>query len=80
MLAWWMKLMPYILVEWLSKNRCERMEIVPGYLSSNPFKGVIFSWKIVGFFEGLSPEQKAAALAWRGEDAHSVAMKNAMEK
>lgn len=45
MLAGWMKLMPYVLVEWLAKNKCERVEIAPGYLSSNPFRGIIFSWR-----------------------------------
>lgn len=46
MLAKWAKVLPYFVVEWLAMNRCERMNIVPGYMSSNPFKGVIFSWKV----------------------------------
>jgi hypothetical protein len=45
MLAGWMKFMPYILVEWLAKTKCERIEAVDGYVSSNPFKGIIFSWR-----------------------------------
>jgi hypothetical protein len=45
MLAAWTKILPYFVVEWLAKNKCERLEAVPGFLSSNPYRGIILSWR-----------------------------------
>lgn len=38
--------MPYFVVVWFAKRNCERVEAVPGYLSINPYRGEIFSWRI----------------------------------
>lgn len=45
MLAPWTKILPHFLVVFLTKKYAERIEAVPGYLSANPYRGEIFSWK-----------------------------------
>lgn len=46
MLAAWTKVLPHFVVVWLIKRNAERMEVVPGYLTANPYRGELFSWKI----------------------------------
>lgn len=46
MLASWTKLLPYFAVVWFAKRNCERVEAVSGYLSINPYRGEIFSWRV----------------------------------
>jgi hypothetical protein len=45
MLAKWTMILPHFIVVWLTKRYAARVEAVPGYLSANPYKGVIISWK-----------------------------------
>lgn len=46
MLAAWTRALPYFVVVWLTKRHAERVEAVPGYLSANPYRGEILSWRI----------------------------------
>jgi hypothetical protein len=45
MLARWTRIMPYFIVVWFTKRNAERLEVVPGYLSANPYRGEILSWR-----------------------------------
>ena len=46
MLARWTRFLPYFAVVWFAKRNCERVEAVPGYMSINPYRGEIVSWRI----------------------------------
>lgn len=45
MLASWTVVLPHFVVVWLTKRYAERLDVVPGYHSANPFRGEIFSWR-----------------------------------
>ncbi|NHT75915.1 hypothetical protein G8E10_09510 [Rhizobiaceae bacterium CRRU44] len=45
MLATWTKVLPYFIVVWFAKRYCERFDIVPGFTSVMPHRGIIMHWK-----------------------------------
>lgn len=47
MLAGWTKLLPYFVVVWLIKRNAERTRVqsLPEFVSTTPYKGVVFSWR-----------------------------------
>jgi hypothetical protein len=44
MLAKWTRILPHFVVVALTKRYAERLDAVPGFYSSNPYDGEIFSW------------------------------------
>lgn len=45
MLARWTRILPYFIVVRFAKKHCERVEAVPGYISVNPYRGEVLSWR-----------------------------------
>lgn len=44
MLAKWTKILPFFAIEILVKRYGERMDLMPGWVSSNPYKALVVSW------------------------------------
>jgi hypothetical protein len=44
MLSTWVKILPFFVVEWIIKKKCERVNFAEGWISANPFRAIVFSW------------------------------------